>query len=86
VSWVALTTVVVSLFPFHATDAPDAKLLPLTVSVKAEPPALTEVGEIEEITPVALGFAIVHVATFDVPPPGAGFITETLLVEGNAAN
>jgi len=44
VSWVADTYVVVRLVPFHWTVELDAKLLPLTVSVKAVPPAVPDEG------------------------------------------
>ena len=45
VSWVALTTVVVRAAPFHCTSEPLTKLLPVTVSVKAAPPATALLGE-----------------------------------------
>jgi len=44
VSWVADTYVVVRLVPFHWIVELDAKLLPLTVSVKAVPPAVPDEG------------------------------------------
>ena len=44
VSWVEDTYVVVRLAPFHCTMEPLTKLLPLTVSVKAAPPAVADVG------------------------------------------
>ena len=40
VSCVALTNVVVRAAPFHCTTEPETKLLPLTVSVNAGPPAV----------------------------------------------
>ena len=45
VSWLALTTVVVRAAPFHCTSEPLTKLLPVTVSVKAAPPATALLGE-----------------------------------------
>ena len=44
VTRVALTTVVVRAAPFHSSTAPDAKLLPSAVSVKAAPPATALAG------------------------------------------
>jgi len=38
-----------SAFVFHRTIAPVTKLVPFTVSVKADPPAVAEVGSIEVI-------------------------------------
>ena len=45
VSWVALTKAVVRAAPFHCTPEPLTKLLPVTVSVKAAPPATALLGE-----------------------------------------
>src|SRR5579871_1997163 len=39
------TNVVVSAAPFQSTTAPGSKLLPLTVRVKLEPPAVAEEGD-----------------------------------------
>jgi hypothetical protein len=47
VSWVELPNVVASAPPFHSTKSPETKLLPLTVSVNAEPPAFLLEGERE---------------------------------------
>jgi hypothetical protein len=44
VNWVDDTYVVVRLAPFHCTTEPLTKLLPLTVSVKAAPPANADEG------------------------------------------
>src|ERR1019366_4448164 len=44
VNCVALTPVVGSATPFHATVASERKLLPLTVSVKSGPPTNTDAG------------------------------------------
>jgi hypothetical protein len=47
----------------------------LIVIVCAPEPATTELGEREVIT--GAGFPTVKFTTFDVPPPGAGFVTVT---------
>jgi len=58
------------------TVAPLTKLLPLTVSVKAAPPAITLPGE--RVLVVGSGLFTVKVsAGVEVPPPGAGFVTVT---------
>src|SRR2546421_3141544 len=44
VTWLAETKVVVRAEPFHLTVAPLKKPEPLTVRVKAAPPAVAEVG------------------------------------------
>ena len=44
VSWFAETNAVVRLSPFHLTMLPETKLLPLTVSRKALPPAFADSG------------------------------------------
>ena len=54
------------------------KLLPFTISVNAPVPALVVFGESEVIAGTGFGAAVtVNVTTFDVPPPGAGFVTVT---------
>jgi hypothetical protein len=50
-------------------------LLPFTVNVNAAPPANAELGDSEVNTPT--GVLTKKVWVFDVPPPGAGFNTET---------
>jgi hypothetical protein len=45
------------------------------VRVCAPEPTATEVGEREVIA--GTGFPTEKFTTFDVPPPGAGFVTET---------
>ena len=45
VNCVALTKVVVSAVPFHKMLEPFIKFVPVTVSVKAADPAVTELGE-----------------------------------------
>jgi hypothetical protein len=44
VSWVPLTTVVVRLAPFHCTAALETKFAPVTIRVKASPPAVVLAG------------------------------------------
>ncbi len=64
---------VVNAVPFHFTTEPLIKLLPFTVSVKAETPAVTDVGEMLLSTGAGLFAAVmVNVAPLLVPPPGAG--------------
>ncbi len=53
-------------------------MLPLTVKVKPDPPAEVDVGLMEVVVGTGLvGVVTVNVWLFDVPPPGAGFITTT---------
>ena len=51
------------------TVAPEAKLLPLTVSVKAEPPAVALEGEIEEMEGVEFAGGVSSDPL--LPPPQA---------------
>src|SRR5512139_1276250 len=78
VNWVEETKVVVLLVPFHLTTAPETKLLPLTVRVKAPPPAVAELGD--RVLIAGTGLLIVKVRAPEVPPPGAGLKTVTLAV------
>ncbi len=67
--------------PFHRTTDPLIKLVPVTVSVKADPPAVAEVGLIlERVGTGLLATCIVKVKAPEVPPPGAGLKTVTLAV------
>jgi hypothetical protein len=75
VTWVALTNVVVSAVEFHFTVAPEAKLVPFTVSVKAAPPAVAEVGA--RVVIVGGPGLMVKVEAGDVP---RGSATVTLAV------
>jgi hypothetical protein len=70
------TYVVGRLAPFHCTTESLMKPLPLTVSVKAAPPAVRDVGLMLEITGTG-GSLIVKVWALEVPPPGAGLNTVT---------
>ena len=51
------------------------KLVPLTVSVKPDPPAMAEVGLLPVV--VGTGLLIVKVKALEMPPPGAGLDTVT---------
>src|SRR6266481_5745017 len=51
------------------------KLVPVTVSVNAAPPASSVVGFID--VAVGTGFPMVNVSALEVPPPGVGFTTVT---------
>jgi hypothetical protein len=78
INWVLLTKVVVNPVLFHCTTAPEIKPVPLTVSVKAGPPAVAESGLSEAITGPAL---IVKVAPPEVTPLST---TVTVAVPGAA--
>src|SRR4051812_5366199 len=71
-----LSAVVVSGAPFHCTTAPEAKLLPNTVSVKAPPPTATLEDDRELIAGMEALFARMgNCAATDTPPPGSGLKT-----------
>jgi hypothetical protein len=53
------------------------KLEPVTVKVKADPPAVADAGLIVVSTGAGLGAMIVKVCALDVPPPGVGLNTVT---------
>jgi hypothetical protein len=81
VTWVALTYVVVRFVPFHLTTELEMKLVPFTVSVKADPPAVAELGLRLVVVGRGLsGTLIVKVWALEVPPPGVGLKTVTLAV------
>jgi hypothetical protein len=81
VSCVVLTYVVVRSTPFHLTTELLMKLVPLTVSVNAAPPAVADEGLRLEVVGTGLFAAlIVNVCVLDVPPPGVGLKTVTLAV------
>ena len=80
VNCVALPNVVVRFVPFHCTLEELKKFEPVTVRVKAPPPALALAGAIEDR--VGTGFCgacalIVNASAREVPPPGAGVTTLT---------
>jgi hypothetical protein len=80
VSFVSLTKVVVSAVPFQSTVEEETKLVPLTVSVNAAPPAEALAGAIEETAGTGLELLIVNVEVPDAPPPGVGLLTVILAV------
>jgi hypothetical protein len=67
--------VVVRPVPFHCTVDPETKFVPVTVSVKAAPPAVALEGESEAA--VGMGLLMVKVRALDVPPPGEGLTAVT---------
>ena len=76
VNEVALTNVVVRGLPFHCAVEPFTKLVPVSCSVNAAPPAPVNVGEIEvRVGTGLLAALILKFTAFDMPPPGAGFVT-----------
>lgn len=77
VSFVALTNVVVLAAPLKFTTEVGTKLVPLTVSVKPAPPAVAPFGLSEVM--VGAGLFIANGEFPDVPPPGGGFVTVTLI-------
>ncbi len=62
-----LTNVVVRAVPFHCTVAPVRKLVPLTVRVKSEPPAVAEAGL--RLLIVGVGPVMGNVTAVDGVPP-----------------
>src|SRR5262245_64273918 len=78
VSWVALTNVVLRAAPFHCTTEPETKLLPLTVSVNAGPPAVALLGARVVRPGAGVPALIVKVSALDVAP--LGFTTLTWAV------
>jgi hypothetical protein len=70
------TKVVVRGLPFHWTVEEEMKLLPVTVSVNAAPPAAAELGFSDVAT--GIGLPTVNVSGLEVPPPGAGVVTVTM--------
>ena len=81
VSWVEEAYVVVRFVPFHLTTDPEMKLVPLTVNVNAEPPAVADEGLRLVVVGRGLsGTLIVKVWALEVPPPGVGLKTVTLAV------
>jgi hypothetical protein len=67
VTCVALTKVVTSAEPFQLTTAPLMKFVPFTVSVKADPPAVAEVGL--RLVIVGVGTVILKADDDDALPP-----------------
>jgi hypothetical protein len=71
-----LMNVVVRLDPFHCTTEVGSKFAPVTVRVKAEPPAVAKLGFRLEMA--AFGLAMVMLAELESPPPGVEVKTVTL--------
>ena len=70
---------VVRSAPFHRTFEVETKPVPVTVRVKADPPAVAELGEMEVRVGAGLfGAVMVNVFAKEVPPPGVGLKTVTL--------
>src|SRR5437667_291784 len=76
-SWVALPNVVVRSAPFQRTTDEPMKLLPVTLSVNAAPPATTVLGDREVSVGLGFGAVIVNVCALEAPPPGVGVNTVT---------
>src|SRR6185437_1877467 len=68
---------VVRLVPFHNTVAPETKLLPFTLSVKAPLPAVTLEGESELSTGAAVGVTLIGP---DVPVIAATTMSVAVIV------
>ena len=61
--------------PFQRTTDPLTKFEPLTVRVKAGPPAVAEAGLM--LASTGAGLMIAKATSFELPPPGAGLKTVT---------
>jgi hypothetical protein len=77
VSCVLLPNVVARWLPFHCTTDELMKFVPVSVSVKAAPPAVALDGEIELSVGLGFGAVMVNVLAVDAPPPGVGLNTVT---------
>ena len=66
--------------PFQFTTEPLKKPVPLTVRLKAFPPAVALLGERVVIVGTGLGALMVNDDAVEVPPPGAGLNTVTWAV------
>src|SRR4030095_15012844 len=75
VSCVPFTNVVLRAAPFHCTTEPETKLLPLTVSVNAGPPAVALLGDRVVRLGAGVPVLIVKVSALEVPPPGFATVT-----------
>jgi hypothetical protein len=79
----ALTKVVGRSAPFQRTTDVEMKLLPFTVSVKAAPPAIADVGLMLVMLGTGFAAVIVNVTELEVPPPGDGLKTVMSAVPGS---
>lgn len=82
VNCVALTNVVGLADPLKFTIDAATKFVPVTVSVKPDPPAVAPFG-LSNVT-VGTGLFTVNGELPDAPPPGTGFVTHTLNVPAAA--
>ena len=73
-SCVAVWETIARLLPFHMTWEDGMKLEPVTVSVKAGPPAMALAGESGDVV-AGTGLLTQNEIGGDVPPPGAGVKT-----------
>jgi len=76
-NWVEDTKVVGRSFVFHCTTESVTKLLPLTISVKAAPPAGRDVGLMLKIAGAGGLLIVKDRGGVEVPPSGAGLYTVT---------
>lgn len=75
VNWLLLRKVVGRASPFHCTMEPLTNFVPVTVKVKAVPPAGTLGGEREVIA--GRRIVMLKLRALEVPPPGVGLNTLT---------
>jgi hypothetical protein len=69
--------------PFHKTCELERKFVPFTVRANAGLPATVLMGEREVIEGAGFGGGLmVKLSALEVPPPGAGFSTETPALPG----
>src|SRR4029077_4660694 len=72
------------MLPFAVPSDCATKPVPFTVIARVLPPAKTPVGEIEVTTGTGLFTGLmVSVSELEVPPPGAGVATTTVIVPGD---
>ena len=81
-----LTKVVARAAPLASTIEPFMKPEPFTVKVNPALPAVTLLGEMLDSDGVGLALVTVRFSVPDVPPPGAGFATETDRVPAEAVS
>jgi len=85
---VAEAKVVVSAEPFHSTVSPETKLVPVTVRLNVELPAMALEGVSELV--VGVGALTAKLLELEVVPPGVCTLTAaepelTIRLEGTAA-
>jgi hypothetical protein len=84
VTCVLLTNAAVRGRPFTFTTAPLTKYKPFTMSAKGSPPANT-LGGIRDVI-AGGGRKTLKGMLVELPPPGAGFITETGMLSAVATS